>query len=216
VSKNKQKQIILIGGGDFTKKVIRLISGQKQYHILGYTDIIDRGELFGVKYLGEDKSLIQFLNTIEDVYAVMCIAGNIKLLPRKLELIQFYKSHGCIFPSVISVNAFVDQTVLIGEGVLVFDKAYIDFNVILGNNVVINIDSLLGHDSSIGNNSTISPKSIIGGGTKIGSNCFIGLNSTINPYLKIHKNIIIGAGSLVHKSLNEPGIYAGNPCKKIR
>jgi len=216
VLKDKKKNIILIGGGDFTKKVIRLISGQKQYHILGYTDIMDRGELFGAKYLGEDKGLIQLLDTIEDVYAVMCIAGNIKLLHRKKELINFYKSHGCKFPSIISEKAYIDPSVKMGEGALVFDNAYIDFNVILGNNVVINIDSLICHDTSIGENSIISPKSVIGGGTKIGPNCFVGLNSTINPYLRIYENIIIGSGSLVNKSLNEPGIYAGNPCKKIK
>lgn len=213
---NKKENIILIGGGDFTKKVIRLISNQNQYKILGYTDIEDKGELFGVKYLGEDKDIGELLNSGEKFNAVMCIAGNIKLLHRKIELIHFYKGHGCIFPSIISEKAFVDPTVKIGEGVLVFDFAYIDFDVILGNNAIINIDSLLGHDCSIGDNSTISPKSIIGGGSQIASNCFVGMNSTVNPYLKINENIIIGAGSLVHKSLSDQGIYAGNPCKKIR
>jgi len=216
VLKDKQKNIILIGGGDFTKKVIRLISNQKQYKILGYTDVVNKGELFGVKYLGADNNLGELLNSDKEINAVMCIAGNIKLLHRKKELINFYKSHGCKFPSIISEKAYIDPSVKMGEGTLVFANAYIDFNVILGNNVVINIDSLICHDTSIGENSTISPKSVIGGGSKIGSNCFIGLNSTINPYLSISENIIIGSGSLVIKPLNESGIYAGNPCKKIK
>lgn len=213
---DKKENIILIGGGDFTKKVIRLISNQKQYKIIGYTDVENKGELFGVKYLGEDKDLSELLDSGENFHAVMCIAGNIKLLHRKNELINFYKNHGCTFPSIISEKAFVDSTVVIGEGVLIFDFAYIDFDVVLGNNVVINIDTLLGHDSSVADNTTISPKSIIGGGTQISENCFVGINSTVNPYLKINKNIIIGAGSLVHKSLSDQGIYAGNPCKKIK
>ncbi len=216
MSENKKENIILIGGGDFTKKVIRLISNQKQYKIIGYTDVSDKGELFGVKYLGADNNLGELLNSDKEINAVMCIAGNIKLLHRKKELINFYKSHGCMFPSIIAEKAYVDPTVKMGEGVLIFDFAYIDFDVVLGNNVVINIDSLLGHDCSIGDNSIISPKSIIGGGSQISSNCFVGINSTVNPYLKIDENIIIGAGSLVNKSLNEPGIYAGNPCKKIK
>jgi len=51
--------------------------------------------------------------------------------------------------------------------------------------------------------------------TSIGSNVSIGSNSTILP-VTICDNVVIGAGSVVTKNILEPGIYAGNPAKKIR
>jgi len=51
--------------------------------------------------------------------------------------------------------------------------------------------------------------------TKIGKNVSIGSNATILP-VTICDNVVIGAGSVVTKDINEPGIYAGNPAKKIR
>ena len=51
--------------------------------------------------------------------------------------------------------------------------------------------------------------------TLIGSNVSIGSNATLLP-VKICDNVVIGAGSVVTKSIHEPGIYAGNPAKKIR
>lgn len=216
MSKSKEKNIILIGGGDFTKKVIRLISSLEGYKIIGYTDLQNMGELFGVKYLGNDNNISECISRYNNVDAVMCIAGNISLLNKKTSLIKFYKDLGCRFPSIISKNSYVDETVKLGEGVIVFDHAFIDFDVTIGDNSIINIDSLIGHDATIGNNNTISPKSIIGGGTTIGDNCFVGINATLNPYLKIEDGCVVGAGSVINKNITEPGVYAGNPFKKIK
>jgi acetyltransferase-like isoleucine patch superfamily enzyme len=51
--------------------------------------------------------------------------------------------------------------------------------------------------------------------TKIGNNVSIGSNATILP-VEICDFTVVGAGSVVTKNITEPGIYAGNPAKKIR
>lgn len=51
--------------------------------------------------------------------------------------------------------------------------------------------------------------------TNIGDNVSIGSNATILP-VNICDNVVIGAGSVVTKNINESGIYAGNPAKKLR
>lgn len=50
--------------------------------------------------------------------------------------------------------------------------------------------------------------------TQIGNNVSIGSNATIMP-VEICDNVVIGAGSVVTRSITSPGIYAGNPAKKI-
>ncbi len=51
--------------------------------------------------------------------------------------------------------------------------------------------------------------------TVIGNNVSIGSNATILP-VTICDHVIIGAGSVVTKNIKKPGIYAGNPARKIR
>jgi UDP-3-O-[3-hydroxymyristoyl] glucosamine N-acyltransferase len=51
--------------------------------------------------------------------------------------------------------------------------------------------------------------------TKIGNDVSIGTNSTILP-VTICDRVVIGAGSVVTKNINEPGVYAGNPAKKLK
>lgn len=51
--------------------------------------------------------------------------------------------------------------------------------------------------------------------TTIGNHVSIGSNATILP-VSICDHVVIGAGSVVIKDITDPGIYAGNPARKIR
>lgn len=51
--------------------------------------------------------------------------------------------------------------------------------------------------------------------THIGNKVSIGSNATILP-VRICDNVVIGAGAVVTKDIAEPGVYAGNPARKIK
>jgi UDP-3-O-[3-hydroxymyristoyl] glucosamine N-acyltransferase len=51
--------------------------------------------------------------------------------------------------------------------------------------------------------------------TWIGNNVSIGSNATILP-VKICDHVVIGAGSVITKDIVSPGVYFGNPAKKVR
>jgi len=51
--------------------------------------------------------------------------------------------------------------------------------------------------------------------TSIGNNVSIGSNATILP-VNICDNVVIGAGAVVTKDITEPGVYVGNPARKLR
>ena len=51
--------------------------------------------------------------------------------------------------------------------------------------------------------------------THVGNKVSIGSNATIPP-VRICDGVVIGAGAVVTSDIAEPGIYAGNPARKIR
>lgn len=212
----KKKNILLVGGGDFTKKVIKLLGQFEEYNIIGYTDIEDKGILFDVEYLGVDKIAHKIKEQYSNLCAIMCIVGNLNLLKKKTDLIDYYKRQGFNFTTIISKKAFIDNSATIGEGVVIFDNTYVDFNTKISDYSVINLGVMVCHDVKIGSNVVVSPCTVIAGGTTVSSNVFIGTNSTINPYLKISSDIVIGSGSMINKSLEERGTYVGNPLRKIK
>ena len=51
--------------------------------------------------------------------------------------------------------------------------------------------------------------------TRIGNRVSIGSNATILP-VRIADGVVVGAGSVVTKDLQVPGVYAGNPARRLR
>jgi acetyltransferase-like isoleucine patch superfamily enzyme len=50
----------------------------------------------------------------------------------------------------------------------------------------------------------------------IGNKVFIGNNCYIGPGVKIVDGVVIGANTVVHEDITEPGVYAGNPIRKVK
>jgi acetyltransferase-like isoleucine patch superfamily enzyme len=50
--------------------------------------------------------------------------------------------------------------------------------------------------------------------TKVGNRVSIGSNATILP-VSICEDVVVGAGAMVTKNITEPGVYVGNPARKI-
>jgi acetyltransferase-like isoleucine patch superfamily enzyme len=51
--------------------------------------------------------------------------------------------------------------------------------------------------------------------TRVGARVSIGSNATILP-VSICDDVVIGAGAVVTRDITEPGIYAGNPARRLR
>ncbi len=119
----------------------------------------------------------------------------------------------------------------IGNNCFIGPFTEIQKDVVIGNNCKIQSHSFICELVSIGNNCFIGHGVVFindlfsdggpAGGdkakwknTNIGNNVSIGSNATILP-VSICDNAVIGAGSVVTKNITSPGVYAGNPAKKL-
>jgi acetyltransferase-like isoleucine patch superfamily enzyme len=50
--------------------------------------------------------------------------------------------------------------------------------------------------------------------TRLGNNVSVGTNATIMP-VRICDDVVIGAGAVVTRDIVSPGLYAGNPARKL-
>lgn len=74
----------------------------------------------------------------------------------------------------------------------------------------------IGHNAEIGAHCLIAPQTTIGGSTVIGDFCWIGMKVAIASHITICHFAVIGMGSVVVRDIEEPGVYAGNPCKWLK
>ncbi len=120
----------------------------------------------------------------------------------------------------------------IGDNCFIGPFTEIQFDVRIGNKTKVQSHSFICSLVTIGNNCFIghgvmfindlfSSGGPAGGdaskwkATHIGDHVSIGSNATILA-VSVCDHVVIGAGSVVTKDITVPGIYAGNPARKLR
>ncbi len=124
-----------------------------------------------------------------------------------------------LYECTIGDNCFIGPFVEIQKGVVIGNKCKIQSHAFICELVTINNNCFIGHgvtfinDKFIGGNPARGDRHLWES-TNIGNNVSIGSNATILP-VDICDDVVIGAGSVVTKSIMEPGVYVGNPAKKM-
>jgi acetyltransferase-like isoleucine patch superfamily enzyme len=134
----------------------------------------------------------------------------------QVKVVEPVNLYGCSIGDSCFIGPFVEiqKLVTIGKRVKVQSHSFICELVSIGD------DCFIGHGVMFVND-LFSDGGPAGGdktkwkSTTIGNNVSIGSNATILP-VTICNDVVIGAGAVVTKSITEPGIYAGNPAKKLR
>ena len=124
--------------------------------------------------------------------------------------------YGCTLGDDVFVGPFVEiqKQVVIGarsrvqSHTLVCELVTIGEDCFIGHGVMFINDSFIEGGPAKGNRSLWKP-------TKVGNKVSIGSNATILP-VRICDRAVIGAGAVLTSDITEPGIYAGNPARKIR
>jgi acetyltransferase-like isoleucine patch superfamily enzyme len=125
-----------------------------------------------------------------------------------------------IYECSIDDASFIGPFVEIQKGVRIGKRCKVQSHAFICELVTIGDDCFISHGSMF-----INDLFAVGGpahgnkslwkSTTIGNNVSIGTNATILP-VTIANNVVIGAGAVVTSDIIEPGVYVGNPARKIR
>lgn len=135
---------------------------------------------------------------------------------KNVKVVEPSNIYGCEIGNNTFIGPFVEiqKNVRIGKNCKIQSHSFICELVTIGDNSVVAhgvmfINDIFATGAPANGNINLWKD------TKIGNNVLIGSNATILPVV-ICDNVVIGAGSVVTKDIKKPGIYAGNPVKKIR
>jgi acetyltransferase-like isoleucine patch superfamily enzyme len=131
-------------------------------------------------------------------------------------VVQPVNLYGC----TIGSNTFIGPFVEIQKNCRIGSQCKIQSHTFICELVTIGDQCFVGHGVMFVND-LFSSGGPAGGdpskwkSTTIGNHVSIGSNATILP-VTICDHVVIGAGAVVTKNITQPGIYAGNPAKKLR
>jgi acetyltransferase-like isoleucine patch superfamily enzyme len=124
--------------------------------------------------------------------------------------------YGCSIGDATFVGPFTE----IQKDVTVGKRCRIQSHTFICELVTIGDDCFIGHgvmfvNDRFANGGPARGRKDLWQQTTIGDRVSIGSNATIMP-IRIASGTVIGAGAVVTKDIDTPGIYAGNPARKIK
>lgn len=208
------KTLGIIGCGDLGQQIAHYALTDKHYgKVVFFDDFTNLTAINNNKIIGK----VTYVENAfaEKLYDELLIAIGYKYLKQKKEL--FEKLSKIIpFGKLIHSSSWVDQTSTIEEGCIIYPRCIIDAKAVIKANTVLNLGCTIAHDTTIGAHSFLSPRVAVAGFVKIDEQCILGINSTIIDNVNICQNTQIGGGTIVIKSIENSGLYVGNPAKFIR
>lgn len=203
-----RNNLILLGGGGHCKSVID-VAESAGYNILGVLDMPEEvgKQVLDYKVIGTDDDISKYVDKAEFVITV----GFIKNPAIRIKLYNKVKEAGGKLATVIAFTAHVSKYATLGEGTVIMHQAVVNAGAKIGVNCIINTFANIEHDAQIGDQCHISTGTMVNGDCKVGDRCFIGSQSVLANGITVGDDIIIGAGSVVRKSIDQKGIYSGNP-----
>lgn len=145
-------------------------------------------------------------------YEVVVAIGNPILRRKMVESLPLNtKFRTIIHPSVIKT-----EWVEIGEGSIITAGCILTCNIKLGKHSQLNLGTRIGHDFLAMDYFTSGFGVSICGNCTIGNNVFVGTNASIREKTRICDNVIVGIGAVIISSIEQSGVYVGNPAKRIK
>jgi acetyltransferase-like isoleucine patch superfamily enzyme len=125
-----------------------------------------------------------------------------------------------LYNCTIGDDAFIGPFVEIQKDVIIGARTKIQSHAFICELVTVGENCFIGHgvmfiNDLFANGGPARGDKALWRSTSIGNKVSIGSNATILP-VKICDRTVIGAGAVVTRDINDPGIYAGNPARKIR
>ncbi len=137
------------------------------------------------------------------------------LFDRNVRIVQPVNLYGC----TIGEDSFIGPFTEIQKNVAVGKRCKVQSHSFICELVTIGDDCFIGHGVMFINDTFSEGKPADGDASKwkktnIGNRVSIGSNATILP-VSICDDVVIGAGAVVTKDITEPGVYVGNPARRV-
>ena len=113
--------------------------------------------------------------------------------------------------------AWVDPSVVLGEGTVVFAGAIIQPGTIIGKPTIVNTNCSIDHDCHIGDFVSVCPRAALCGGVRAANGSFFGAGCTIRNHVSIAANCTVGIGAALVSSIGTEGeTWVGVPARPMR
>jgi sugar O-acyltransferase (sialic acid O-acetyltransferase NeuD family) len=190
----------LIGNGGHAREIM----AQMGTNLIRFVD--------DIYYDGKDPDVFPISKFSSEEFSVMIAVGGSS---ERLQIASRLPADTKYF-SYVHHTSLIMGSCKIGEGHFIGANCILTSGIEIGDHLLLNRGNHIGHDSRIGDFFSAMPGSIVSGNVTIGDSVYLGTNSSIREKIKICDDVTIGMNTGIVKNIEESGVYAGNPTKRIK
>lgn len=209
-------RLYLVGGGGHCLSCIEAIESAGSHAIAGIVDLPERigTEVAGYRVMASDAD-IPALAAQGDGPAFLVTLGQLNSCSARRGFFRLLDSLGADMPVMAASTARIARGAAVGKGTIVMQFAFVNAGASVGMNCIVNTRSLVEHDALIGDHCHLSTGAVVNGGARVGEGCLLGSGSILLQGVSIAPGTVVGAGSVVIRDIEEPGVYVGNPARRV-
>lgn len=198
----------VLGAGGHGKVVLSML-GMLGVPVAGILDDAPSSwgkELLGLKVAGP----VDFLQTLEDPLAIVAVGENAV----RHKIVRLYPNNRWF--SATHPAAFVDSSVVLGAGTVVFAGCVIQAESRIGDHVIVNTGATVDHDCIVDDFAHLCPGVHLAGQVSIEEGCFLGTGAAVIPGKTVGPWTVVGAGAVVVSHLPPDVTAVGVPARVIK
>ena len=166
--------------------------------------------LFGYCVLGNVGYIKNFNDEISIIVGIA--APNIKEhIFRKLQSKKNFN-----FPAMVSKNAWISESVQIGDGSIIYPGVSINYESAIGKFVTVNMNCALGHHTIIGDFVSLAPGVNTSGHVTIQAGCDVGIGVCMKQGVIVGEKSIIGGQAMLIQNVPPNSKIGGVPGRVIQ
>lgn len=210
------KKLAIIGAGDLGKHIAHYAKQSKLFEVVGFYDDFEARDALVVgnaKVLGKIADV--YADFQEQIFDELLIGLGSKQMALRKKV--FEELHPNItFANLIHQTTYIDESCVLGKGIVILPNCTLDKGVKLGNNIFLNVACSIAHDTTVGKHSFFAPAVKVAGFTNIGRSCIFGIGTIIADHVKIADETQSNANATILNDIEDKGLYAGSPARKIK
>jgi len=190
------KKLAIIGSGDLGEQIAWHARQDNHYSVVGFFDDFAEPGLarHGLPVLGKVSDVISCYKS--GLFDEVLLAIGYKHFEQRRGIYEALKNE-VPFGKLIHSSSFIDPSVKIGNGVVVYPGCVVDMKARLDDNVLLNAGVVIAHDSSIGSHSFLSPGVKVAGFVSLGNCVSLGIGTCVVDNLQLADFVRTGAGAVV-------------------
>lgn len=210
-----ERPLVILGAGGHAKVLLSLIQAVG-LQVLGVCDPALAAQRVsqwrGNEVLGGDEALVKL--DPSTVWLVNGVGQQVGASLRR-RIFDELKENGFRFRSLVHPAAWVDSSVVLGEGAQVMAGAVIQPDSVIGVNTIVNTRASIDHDCRLGSHVHVAPGATLCGGVRVEDHAFIASGATVIQGMLVGEDSVVGAGAVLVRDLAARQVLLGSAVRKM-